>query len=238
MTAESNVTDRHAGAMALVRRLRALLDDEFEALKAQDLEWFERMQPLKLELLQSLGSAVPPDSTATAGDAAQVALQMRQWDDFVAVMNECREAHRRNDVLIRTRLDAIRAALAVLQNGDSAQGGDLYDRRGRISSAFGPGGYADAAGQAAGAERGCQPEAEQGAEQRRPLGLARLTAQAADRQCRGASGERQGSGREHLRQRAHFSLANARSAASRVISSSAAPCAIEVKPASKALGAR
>ena len=35
MTAESNVTDRHAGAMALVRRLRALLDDEFEALKAR-----------------------------------------------------------------------------------------------------------------------------------------------------------------------------------------------------------
>ena len=90
MTAESNVTDRHAGAMALVRRLRALLDDEFEALKAQDLEWFERMQPLKLELLQSLGSAMPPDSTATAADAAQVALQKLPRNGAAArVRNRC-----------------------------------------------------------------------------------------------------------------------------------------------------
>ena len=78
MTAESKVTDKHAGAMALVRRLRALLDDEFEALKAQDLEWFERMQPTKLELLQSLAGAVPPESTVTAaGDSANAAAMPR-----------------------------------------------------------------------------------------------------------------------------------------------------------------
>ena len=144
MTAESNVTDRHAGAMALVRRLRALLDDEFEALKAQDLEWFERMQPLKLELLQSLGSAVPPDSMATAGDAAQVALQMRQWDDFVAVMNECREAHRRNDVLIRSKLEAIRGTLRMLQSADESSSVDIYDRLGRVGGGPRGRGYQDA----------------------------------------------------------------------------------------------
>lgn len=160
MTAESNVTDRHAGAMALVRRLRALLDDEFEALKAQDLEWFERMQPTKLELLQSLASAVPPESTATAtgdsasagdsasvGDsanAAQLALQMQQWDEFVAVMNECREAHRRNDVLIRSKLEAIRGTLRMLQSADESSSVDIYDRLGRVGGGPRGRGYQDA----------------------------------------------------------------------------------------------
>jgi len=154
MTAESNVTDRHAGAMALVRRLRALLDDEFEALKAQDLEWFERMQPTKLALLQSLASAVPPESTATtAGDsasvgdsanAAQLALQMQQWDEFVAVMNECREAHRRNDVLIRSKLEAIRGTLRMLQSADESSSVDIYDRLGRVGGGPRGRGYQDA----------------------------------------------------------------------------------------------
>jgi flagellar biosynthesis/type III secretory pathway chaperone len=148
MTAESNVTDRHAGAMALVRRLRALLDDEFEALKAQDLEWFERMQPTKLELLQSLAGAVPPESTATAaGDsanAAQLALQMQQWDEFVAVMNECREAHRRNDVLIRSKLEAIRGTLRMLQSADESSSVDIYDRLGRVGGGPRGRGYQDA----------------------------------------------------------------------------------------------
>ena len=148
MTAESKVTDKHAGAMALVRRLRALLDDEFEALKAQDLEWFERMQPTKLELLQSLASAVPPESTATAaGDsanAAQLALQMQQWDEFVAVMNECREAHRRNDVLIRSKLEAIRGTLRMLQSADESSSVDIYDRLGRVGGGPRGRGYQDA----------------------------------------------------------------------------------------------
>ena len=148
MTAESNVTDKHAGAMALVRRLRALLDDEFEALKAQDLEWFERMQPTKLELLQSLAGAVPPESTATAaGDsanAAQLALQMQQWDEFVAVMNECREAHRRNDVLIRSKLEAIRGTLRMLQSADESSSVDIYDRLGRVGGGPRGRGYQDA----------------------------------------------------------------------------------------------
>lgn len=148
MTAESKVTDKHAGAMALVRRLRALLDDEFEALKAQDLEWFERMQPTKLELLQSLASAVPPESTATAaGDsanAAQLALQMQQWDEFVAVMNECREAHRRNDVLIRSKLEAIRGTLRMLQSADESSSVDIYDRLGRVGGGLRGRGYQDA----------------------------------------------------------------------------------------------
>jgi flagellar biosynthesis/type III secretory pathway chaperone len=148
MTAESKVTDKHAGAMALVRRLRALLDDEFEALKAQDLEWFERMQPTKLELLQSLAGAVPPESTATAaGDsanAAQLALQMQQWDEFVAVMNECREAHRRNDVLIRSKLEAIRGTLRMLQSADESSSVDIYDRLGRVGGGPRGRGYQDA----------------------------------------------------------------------------------------------
>jgi flagellar biosynthesis/type III secretory pathway chaperone len=144
MTAEKNVTDSHAGAMRLVQRLRALLEDEFEALKAQDLERFEGLQPLKLELLQSLGRAVPPEPTAPAANAEQVALQMQQWDEFVAVMNECREAHRRNDILIRSKLEAIRGTLRMLQSADESSSVDIYDRLGRVGGGLRGRGYQDA----------------------------------------------------------------------------------------------
>jgi len=151
MSAEHIVTDKHAGAMALVRRLRALLDDEFEALKQQDLEWFERMQPTKLELLQSLAGVVPPESMgaavdekSAAGDRAQIALQMQRWDEFVVVMNECREAHRRNDVLIRSKLEAIRGTLRMLQSADDSNSVDIYDRLGRVGRGLRGRGYQDA----------------------------------------------------------------------------------------------
>lgn len=131
-------------------RLEAVLEQEFAALGANDLPAFEALQVRKDELIGALTALVARfDSSAVNWMAEAVPGQVpltesAEWIRLREVLDRCRDAHRRNDVLIRTRLDAIRAALAVLQNGDSAQGGDLYDRRGRISSAFGPGGYADA----------------------------------------------------------------------------------------------
>lgn len=131
-------------------QLESVLAQEFAALGANDLPAFEALQVRKDELIGALTALVARfDSSAANWMASAVPGQApltesAEWIRLREVLDRCRDAHRRNDVLIRTRLDAIRAALAVLQNGDNAQGGDLYDRRGRISSPFGPGGYADA----------------------------------------------------------------------------------------------
>jgi len=131
-------------------RLESVLEQEFAALGASDLQAFEALQARKDELIGALTALIGRFDSSAANWMAQAEpgqaplTESAEWISLREVLDRCRDAHRRNDVLIRTRLDAIRAALAVLQNGDTAQAGDLYDRRGRISSAFGPGGYADA----------------------------------------------------------------------------------------------
>jgi len=131
-------------------QLESVLEQEFAALGASDLPAFEALQARKDELIGALAALIGSFDSSAANWMAQSGpgqaplTESAEWIRLREVLDRCRDAHRRNDVLIRTRLDAIRAALAVLQNGDNAQAGDLYDRRGRISSAFGPGGYADA----------------------------------------------------------------------------------------------
>jgi hypothetical protein len=46
-------------ALGVVQRVEALLEQEFEALRAQDLERFEALQPAKNELLAILSESVP-----------------------------------------------------------------------------------------------------------------------------------------------------------------------------------
>jgi hypothetical protein len=49
-------------------------------------------------------------------------------------MLECRDLHRRNEILILRKRDAIESALATLVGGfDSTSGVDIYDRLGRTN---------------------------------------------------------------------------------------------------------
>ncbi len=131
-------------------QLETVLNQEFGALSASDLQVFEALQPRKEELISALTALISRVDSgsgewlARAGPSTIPFTESVEWTRLREVLDRCRDAHRRNDILIRTRLDAIRAALAVLQNGEGGSASELYDRRGRISPAFGPGGYADA----------------------------------------------------------------------------------------------
>lgn len=51
----TTLTDRVALAQARAQRLLTLLGDEFAALKAQQIDTFEQLQPGKSELLTAMG---------------------------------------------------------------------------------------------------------------------------------------------------------------------------------------
>jgi flagellar biosynthesis/type III secretory pathway chaperone len=108
-------------------RLAALLDEEFEALKAQDLDRFESLQPEKSSLIARLASVQPPEIRADDGAVAS------DWSSFQDTVLECRDRHRRNSILIQRKLDAIRAALKTLQGADPTSSVEVYDRLGRIA---------------------------------------------------------------------------------------------------------
>lgn len=113
-------------AMVRVQALEGLLEEEFSALKVQDLDQFERLlnekNAILSELSQLTGVVTPEDSDALG----------QEWEGFRARMLGCRELHRRNEILILRKLDAIRGALDSLQLGGSGSTVETYDRLGQV----------------------------------------------------------------------------------------------------------
>ncbi len=128
-------------ALGLARTLETLLEQEFEHLKAQNLDAFEASQASKNELLQELAQLAGIDGPESADALGP------EWDGFKEHMAHCRDMHRRNEVLIVRKIDAIRGALQSLQVQDPASSVEIYDRLGKVSRGNRRGGgrgYADA----------------------------------------------------------------------------------------------
>ena len=122
---------RHTEALALVNGLESLLEQEFEALKSQDLDHFEQL----LEQLSTLSGVRQPEDADRLGS---------EWDAFKASMVVCRDMHRRNEILIVRKLDAIRGTLQSMVIDDPASSVEVYDRLGKINRLRRRRGYSDA----------------------------------------------------------------------------------------------
>ena len=141
MTASAEATQSSPleQALALAQTLEDMLELEFEQLKEQNLDAFEASQATKNELLEELARLAGiqgPDSADALGP---------EWDGFKDQMAHCRDLHRRNEVLIGRKVDAIRGALQSLQIEDPTSSVEMYDRLGKVSRGRRGGrGYADA----------------------------------------------------------------------------------------------
>jgi len=128
----------HAQALILIDGLEDLLAQEFEALKAQDLDHFEQLLEQKnqvLEQLSILSGVRQPEDADRLGS---------EWDAFKSRMVECRDMHRRNEILIVRKLDAIRGTLQSMVINDPASSVEVYDRLGKINRLSRRRGYSDA----------------------------------------------------------------------------------------------
>ena len=113
-------------AHTLVDRLEALLELEFNALKVQDLDQFEVLLEEKNHLLAELGRLT---GVRQPEDADKLGAH---WNEFRSRMMACRDMHRRNEILIMRKLDAIRGALESLNVSDPTSPVEVYDRLGQI----------------------------------------------------------------------------------------------------------
>lgn len=111
-------------ALTLSDQLVQLLALEFEALKSQDLDRFESLQPGKNDLLAQLSQLCP---------SAEDLQNLPEWESLREKLIECRDLHRRNAVLIERKLDTIRGALHSLRVGDSGSPVEVYDRLGQVA---------------------------------------------------------------------------------------------------------
>lgn len=110
--------------LGVAQRVRVLLEQEFEALRAQELERFESLQPAKNELLSILTQAVP---------SVEQLQNAPQWQPVHQLLIECRDLHRRNAVLIERKLEAIRNALQSLSLASQTSSVEVYDRLGQVA---------------------------------------------------------------------------------------------------------
>ncbi len=105
-------------------QLSQLLELEFEALKSQDLDQFESLQPKKSGLLTQLTQECP---------SAEDLQNLPEWESLRESLLLCRDLHRRNAMLIERKLDAIRGTLHSLRAGESGSPVEVYDRLGQVA---------------------------------------------------------------------------------------------------------
>jgi len=121
-------------ALSLAKQLSELLLLEFEALKVQDLDRFEALQPGKNELLTGLSQLCP---------SAEDLQSLPEFEDLKMLLVDCRDLHRRNAVLIERKLDTIRGTLHSLHTGESGSPVEVYDRLGQVARFSKGRGYQD-----------------------------------------------------------------------------------------------
>ena len=121
--------------LTLTAQLAQLLALEFEALKSQDLDRFESLQPGKNDLLQELTEKCP---------SAQELQDLPEWENLREMLLECRDLHRRNAMLIERKLEAIRGTLQSLQSSVATSTVEVYDRLGQVARFSRGRGYQDA----------------------------------------------------------------------------------------------
>jgi flagellar biosynthesis/type III secretory pathway chaperone len=113
--------------MQRVDSLESVLEQEFEALKIQDLDHLDRLLNAKNTLLEEIGQMTGVKSPEDADELDD------SWQNFRSKMLFCRNLHRRNEILILRKLDAIRGALKSLQIMDPSSSVEVYDRLGKLN---------------------------------------------------------------------------------------------------------
>lgn len=124
------------------QRLLQLIEDEFQALEARDLEHLQRLLDAKLPLLQQLeqngkqrsqllvnaGVSGDREGLATLLALGSVEEQtLARSDELGALLENCKQANLRNGRIIRNSQQATGRLLDILRGQDTPS---LYDRRG------------------------------------------------------------------------------------------------------------
>ena len=120
-------------ALDQAHRLKALLEDEFTALKSQDLSAFEGLQPEKIDILTLLNSEELANRVkGYATNTLEASLHLSIWDDVIMVVSDCKDLHRRNEIFMLRKLESIQGALRTIQSPDPLNSVDVYNRLGKV----------------------------------------------------------------------------------------------------------
>jgi flagellar biosynthesis/type III secretory pathway chaperone len=122
--------------LTLGNQLKSTLEEEFIALSEKNLNHLETVQVRKVSLLESIQAQWPQEadtrSEADANPSAEDATADPLWDEARTLLNECKEAHIRNDLLLKRQLEVVRTVLSSLTQRSADNHSALYDKMGRM----------------------------------------------------------------------------------------------------------
>ena len=120
--------------LTLGNQLKRSLEEEFIALTEKNLDHLETVQQRKVDLLQSIQAQWPQEISSEAAEASAERVDMSDplWDEARTLLNECKEAHIRNDLLLKRQLEVVRTVLSSLTQRSADNHSALYDKMGRI----------------------------------------------------------------------------------------------------------
>jgi len=114
--------------LTLGNELKVTLEEEFIALGEKNLDHLETVQRRKVELLQSIQSQWPAQADSDAIEDTAGPL----WEEARTLINDCKEAHIRNDLLLKRQLEVVRTVLSSLTQRSEDNHSALYDKMGRM----------------------------------------------------------------------------------------------------------
>ena len=120
--------------LTLSNELRNTLEEEFIALSEKNLDHLETVQVHKVDLLRSIQAKWPQD-VAGGEDGAEPPVQVTEdplWSEARTLLHECKEAHIRNDLLLKRQLEVVRTVLSSLTQRSADNHSALYDKMGRM----------------------------------------------------------------------------------------------------------
>ena len=123
--------------LTLGNQLKSTLEEEFSALSEKNLDRLDSVQIRKVSLLESIQAQWPQDAdtgaeTSTDSQPDNDEPSDPLWDEARSLMNECKEAHIRNDLLLKRQLEVVRTVLSSLTQRSADNHTALYDKMGRM----------------------------------------------------------------------------------------------------------
>ena len=105
-------------------------------LESKNLEALELIQDRKVTVLQQLDTSWASLNAQIQEDPGKPLINEEQnplLEEAVSLINSCKEAHIRNDLLLKKQLEVVRNVLSALTQKSDKNFGDLYDKLGRMS---------------------------------------------------------------------------------------------------------
>ena len=123
--------------LTLGNQLKRSLEEEFIALSEKNLDHLETVQVRKVSLLESIQAQWPQYVDTGAESDTNSDLKTDDpsdplWDEARSLLNACKEAHIRNDLLLKRQLEVVRTVLSSLTQRSADNHGALYDKMGRM----------------------------------------------------------------------------------------------------------